>query len=126
MKRDWEIPELQEYWTLQPGELNLLTSRNDENRLGFALLLKFFQIEGRFPTSKSEIPRKCAAFVAEQIGVPAGTVRKYTLSSKALLDNSFEAQNCQKAELSIKDRDYRLVRGCFVVEIHAVWSNMVA
>ena len=53
MKRDWEIPELQEYWTLQPGELNLLTSRNDENRLGFALLLKFFQIEGRFPASKS-------------------------------------------------------------------------
>ncbi|MGL1358430.1 DUF4158 domain-containing protein, partial [Vibrio parahaemolyticus] len=70
MKRDWEIPELQDYWTLQPGELTLLTSRNDENRLGFALLLKFFQIEGRFPDSKTEIPRKCAAFVAEQIDIP--------------------------------------------------------
>jgi hypothetical protein len=65
-------------------------------------------------------------WLSAKVGVPAGTVRKYTLSSKALLDNSFETQNCQKAELSIKDRDYRLVRGCFVVEIHAVWSNMVA
>ncbi|HIA52234.1 MAG TPA: DUF4158 domain-containing protein [Candidatus Melainabacteria bacterium] len=45
MKRDWEISELQEYWTLQPLELQLLENRNDENGLGFALLLKFFQIE---------------------------------------------------------------------------------
>jgi TnpA family transposase len=77
MKRDWEIPELQDYWTLQPGELTLLTSRNDENRLGFALLLKFFQIEGRFPDSKTEIPRKCAAFVAEQIDIPVSVFLKY-------------------------------------------------
>lgn len=77
MKRDWEIPELQDYWTLQPGELTLLTSRNDENRLGFALLLKFFQIEGRFPDSKTEIPRKCAAFVAEQIDIPVSVFLKF-------------------------------------------------
>lgn len=77
MKRDWEIPELQDYWILQPGELTLLTSRNDENRLGFALLLKFFQIEGRFPDSKTEIPRKCAAFVAEQIDIPVSVFLKF-------------------------------------------------
>lgn len=77
MKRDWTIPELQEYWTLQPGELNLLTSKNDENRLGLALLLKFFQIEGRFPENKNEIPRKCAAFVAEQIDIPVSAFFKF-------------------------------------------------
>ena len=47
------------------------------NRLGFALLLKFFQIEGRFPNSKSEIPRKCAAFVAEQIDIPVSAFFKF-------------------------------------------------
>lgn len=77
MKRDWEISELQEHWTLQPGELALLSNKNDENRLGFALLLKFFQHEGRFPEIKNEIPRKCAAFVAEQIDIPVATFFKY-------------------------------------------------
>jgi TnpA family transposase len=77
MKRDWTIPELQAYWTLQPGELNLLTSKNDENRLGLALLLKFFQVEGRFPENKNEIPRKCAAFVAEQIDIPVSAFFKF-------------------------------------------------
>ncbi len=77
MKRDWEIPELQEYWTLQPAELSLLANKGDENRLGFSLLLKFFQIEGRFPESKNEIPRKCAAFVAEQIDIPISAFFKY-------------------------------------------------
>ncbi len=77
MKRDWEISELQEYWTLQPLELQLLENRNDENRLGFALLLKFFQIEGRFPESKSEIPKKCAAFVAEQVEILVESFFKY-------------------------------------------------
>ena len=62
----------------------------------------------------------------KQLGVPAGTVRKYTLSSKALPGNSFEPQNCQKTQLSIKDRDYRLVRGTFVVEVSTIWGNMVA
>lgn len=77
MKRDWEISELQEYWTLQPLELQLLENRNDENRLGFALLLKFFQIEGRFPESKTEIPKKCAAFVAEQVEISVEAFFKY-------------------------------------------------
>lgn len=67
-----------------------------------------------------------AQVISAQEGVPAGTVRKYTLSSKALPGNSFEPQNCQKTQLSIKDRDYRLVRGTFVVEVSTIWGNMVA
>jgi len=77
MKRDWEIAELQEYWTLQPSELKLLENRNDENRLGFALLLKFFQIEGRFPENKNEIPKKCVGFVGEQIEVSIDAYYNY-------------------------------------------------
>ena len=77
MKRDWEISELQEYWTLQPPELLLVENRADENRLGFSLLLKFFQIEGRFPETKSEIPKKCAAFVAEQLDISVESFFKY-------------------------------------------------
>lgn len=105
MKRDWEIPELQDYWTLQPGELTLLTSRNDENRLGFALLLKFFQIEGRFPDSKTEIPRKCAAFVAEQIDIPVSVFLKY-------FDYSTDNKTVKNQRAQI--RDYTGFRECTV------------
>lgn len=105
MKRDWEIPELQEYWTLQPGELNLLASKNDENRLGLALLLKFFQIEGRFPATKSEIPRKCAAFVAEQIDIPVSAFFKY-------FDYDSDKRNVMYQRAQI--RDYTGFRECTV------------
>jgi hypothetical protein len=111
MKRDWEIPELQEYWTLQPGEVDLLTSRTDENRLGFALLLKFFQIEGRFPDSKIEIPKKCAAFVAEQIDIPVSVFLKffdYTTDNKTVKN--------QRAQI----RDYTGFRECTIDDFKKV------
>jgi hypothetical protein len=36
-------------WTLLPGEATLVGSKRGPARLGFAVLLKFFQREGRFP-----------------------------------------------------------------------------
>ena len=51
MKRQWLEAELAEQFTLTPDEHALIAGkdRNEENRLGFAVLLKFFQAEGRFP-----------------------------------------------------------------------------
>ena len=41
------------------------------SRLGFALLLKAFLFEGRFPRRSDDLPRRVVAFVAHQIGVLA-------------------------------------------------------
>ena len=41
------------------------------SRLSFALMLKFFQIEGRFPRHPGELPSVAVDFVARQVGVPA-------------------------------------------------------
>jgi hypothetical protein len=38
-------------------------------RLGFALILKFFEIEARFPRHASEFPPAAVAYVARQVGV---------------------------------------------------------
>jgi len=38
-------------------------------RLGFALILKFFEIEARFPRHASELPPAAVAYVARQVGV---------------------------------------------------------
>ncbi|MFI8191921.1 Tn3 family transposase [Streptomyces sp. NPDC085946] len=40
-------------------------------RLGFALLLKFFEVETRFPESAQEVPTAAVEYVAQQVEVPA-------------------------------------------------------
>ncbi|MBD3886398.1 DUF4158 domain-containing protein [Phormidium tenue FACHB-886] len=57
MKRDWELQELIEEWTLVPRELELLGNKTGSTRLGYSVLLKFFQREGRFPESRGDIPK---------------------------------------------------------------------
>ena len=56
MKRHWEIDELVEHWTLLPRETELLTNKTGATRLGFAVLLKFFQLEAYFPQQASDVP----------------------------------------------------------------------
>lgn len=105
-----------EYWTLQPVELELLANKTGENRLGFALLLKFFQIEGRFPESKNEIPRKCAAFVAEQIDISVSAFFKYFD-----YDSSKRNVMYQRAQI----REYTGFRECSVSDFDKVIGWLV-
>ncbi len=57
MKRQWTVDELIDQWTLLPSELALVAaSKADHNCLGFAILLKYFQVEGKFPRHKHEVP----------------------------------------------------------------------
>jgi hypothetical protein len=43
-KPNWDIEELIENWTLLPQELELLENKVGGNKIGFALLLKHFQL----------------------------------------------------------------------------------
>jgi hypothetical protein len=56
MKRHWETDELVEHWTLLPRETELLTNKTGATRLGFAVLLKFFQLEAYFPQQATDVP----------------------------------------------------------------------
>src|SRR5215210_3785491 len=67
MKRNWTTEELVEDWTLLPNELVLLDNKTGATRLGFALLLKFFQLEARFPFTKNEMPRGVVTYVANKL-----------------------------------------------------------
>ncbi len=84
MKRNWQPEELIEHWTLIPAELNLLTHKTATNRLGIALLLKYFQYEGRFPTSKSEIPSEVIRYVAQLLKVPAEKFENYDWQGRTI------------------------------------------
>lgn len=58
MKRQWDAEELVENFTLLPTEMALLSTKSEENRLGFGVLLKFFQMETKFPRTKQEVPNR--------------------------------------------------------------------
>lgn len=57
-----------ERWTLFPDELALVAGRTGYTRLGFAVVLRFFAGEGRFPRDKHEVPAEVLRFVGEQVG----------------------------------------------------------
>ncbi|MGP3947941.1 Tn3 family transposase [Streptomyces sp. 7N604] len=43
-------------WTLVDGDWDLVANKSGATRLGFSLLLKFFELEGRFPDVLEEVP----------------------------------------------------------------------
>lgn len=49
MRAEWEPEELIGAWTLAGSDWELITNKASVTRLGFAVLLKFYEIEGRFP-----------------------------------------------------------------------------
>ncbi len=57
MRREWEPEELISAWTLVEADRQLLANKTGASRLGFALALKFFEIEGRFPRHVGEPPK---------------------------------------------------------------------
>ena len=44
-------------WTLVNSDWDLVANKAGATRLGFAVLLKFFELEARFPRHAGEVPR---------------------------------------------------------------------
>jgi TnpA family transposase len=83
MKREWNADELAEYWSLRPEEKALLGNKTGATRLGFAVLLKFFQHECRFPKHRHEVPLPVVKYVARYVAVPQVAWSEYDLESRA-------------------------------------------
>jgi Domain of unknown function (DUF4158) len=47
-------------------------------RLGFALLLKFYEVEGRFPAFLEEVPRVAVDYMASLVKVDPALFAKYS------------------------------------------------
>ncbi len=71
MKQDWHGDELAHYWTLSPDERELLGNKTGPARLSFAVLLKAFQFDGRFPDRREDVAGSVVVHLASQIGVPS-------------------------------------------------------
>ena len=79
MKRTWTTEELLEHFTLLPNELVAIGNKSGATRLGFAVLLKCLQYEGRFPRSRVEVALDVVRFLAVQVGVDAALFAKVSL-----------------------------------------------
>ncbi len=82
MKRYWEEHELAERWSLKHDEFELVRNRTERSRLGFTVLLKFFQVEARFPVGRGDIPDRVLDYLAAQLDVPRCALDDYNLRGR--------------------------------------------
>ncbi|GAA2440686.1 DUF4158 domain-containing protein [Streptomyces lavendulocolor] len=90
MRQEWEPEDLIEVWTLLEEDQERLRNKSGANRLGFALLLKFFEVEARFPEDAEEIPVPAVSYVAQQVKVPAEEWAAYDWSGRAIKRHRME------------------------------------
>ncbi len=62
-------------------------NKTGATRLGFAVLLKFFQRVGRFPAFKNDVPGVVISFVATQVGVAPETYLQYDWQGRTIKDH---------------------------------------
>ena len=84
MKRQWDIEELIEHFTLIEEDLEVLTNKTGATRLGCALLLKCFQQEGRFPPARNDIPKSIVDYVARQLKLDAALFAQYDWEGRTI------------------------------------------
>jgi hypothetical protein len=84
MRREWSPKELIESWTLLGQDWTLVGNKSGPTRLGFALLLKFFEIEARFPRSADELPPMAVKYVGEQVKVAPTLLAAYPWSGRSI------------------------------------------
>jgi len=76
MRIEWSPKELVGSWTLVEEDWRLLGNKAGATRLGFTVLLKFFELEAAFPAAATELPPAVVGYLAEQVRVdPAELAR---------------------------------------------------
>jgi hypothetical protein len=84
-----------EHWTLDVEDRALLGNKTWATRLGFAVLLKFFRREGRFPQHKNEVPALLIPYLETQVGVGASAYMQYAQAGGAL-SNTIERRSTRR------------------------------
>jgi hypothetical protein len=90
MKKQWELDELIGHFTLIEPEKQLIENKYSNSKLGFAVLMKFFQHEARFPAKTSDIPKVMIHFIAKQLKIPSELFDQYSWSSRTLTNHRNE------------------------------------
>jgi TnpA family transposase len=84
VQRQWTAEALAEHWTVLPADLDLLGNKTGATRLGYALLLKYFRAEGRFPQAKADLPPAAIVHVAQQLDLPPEHYLQYDWDGRTI------------------------------------------
>ena len=87
-----------ERWALGQAERALLANKSGATRLGFAVLLKMFQAEGRFPRRGEDVPAAAVEAIARQVGVPAVEWRRYAWGGRTAEYHRAQIGPCVREE----------------------------
>src|SRR5436190_13539055 len=88
MRMEWSDDDLVALWTLIGEDWSLVGNKTGVTRLGFAVLLKFFEIEARFPRSAEEVPPATVAYLAEQLELDPELFTGYDWNQLATLQRA--------------------------------------
>ena len=84
MRAEWGPDELIGAWTLVEGDWELVGDKVGAGRLGFAVILKFYEIEGRFPAYPEEVPQAAVEHVASLVKVDPALMAKYSWRGRTI------------------------------------------
>ena len=84
MRAEWEPDELIGTWTLTGADWDLIANKAGVTRLGFAVMLKFYEIEGRFPAYPEEVPPAAVRYLASLVKVDPALFAKYPWKGRSI------------------------------------------
>lgn len=95
MKRQWDLDALIDHWTLLPHEHQFIASIHEpHNRLGVAVLLKSFLIDGYFPAERDDVPTTVVTHLAKQLA----------LASSLLIQYDWHGRSASRHRTAIRER----------------------
>jgi len=106
MRLNWTPEDLESTWLLHSQELALLRNKSGATRLGFAVLLKYFQCESRFPEGPGEVPPVGVRHVAGQLLLPEDSWWDYKWEGRAIKYHRSEIREwCGFREFTLVDQE---------------------
>ncbi|GCB52012.1 Tn3 family transposase [Streptomyces sp. NL15-2K] len=109
MQQEWSPEELLASWTLVDGDWDLVANKTGATRLGFSLLLKFFELEGRFPDLLEEVPQAAVEYVAGLVKVPTAEFAKYDLTSRSAKNHRKQIRETLKFRPATRADEEKLI-----------------
>jgi Domain of unknown function (DUF4158) len=84
VQAEWEPDELIGAWTLVKGDWDLIANKAGVTRLGFAVMLKFYEIEGRFPAYREEVPQAAVDYLGSLVKAAPALFAKYSWRGRTI------------------------------------------
>ena len=106
MHREWDLDSLIDCCTLGDVDRELIANKYGSTLLGFALILKFFEIEARFPRYAGEIPPAAVDFVARQVKVDPAELAGYDFTGRSIKEHRLgvcvysQLKTCSSSEVA--------------------------